>query len=178
MNKAVSSPAEAVADIVDGATIGIAGFGVAHRVPSSLITALRDRGSQGAHRLLQRPRPARPPDRAPARRLGADRAPRHLLVRRPGVVSEAERAIQSGRMTLEMVPQGTLVERMRAGGAGLAAIYTPVSVGTPVAEGEEAARAWATRSPGTYVVSIADGFEYGRLYNHARFGEVLEEDGI
>lgn len=42
---------------------------------------------------------------------------------------------------------------------------------------EEAACAWANRSAGTYVVSIADGFEYGRLYNHARLGEVLDEGG-
>jgi 3-oxoacid CoA-transferase len=137
VNKVVSSPAEAVADIVDGATIGIAGFGVAHRFPSSLITALRDQGAAGltvyCNGLGQ-------PGHPTAHLLADSGQIAHLVTcfsARPGVVSEAERAIQSGRMTLEMVPQGTLVERMRAGGAGLAAIYTPVSVGTPIADGKD-----------------------------------------
>ena len=56
---------------------------------------------------------------------------------RPGVVSEAEKQIDAGEMTLEMVPQGTLVERMRAGGAGLAAIYTPTGFGSEIAEGKD-----------------------------------------
>ena len=56
---------------------------------------------------------------------------------RPGVVSEAEKQIMAGEMTLEMVPQGTLVERMRAGGAGLAAIYTPTGYGSQIAEGKD-----------------------------------------
>lgn len=137
MNKVVSSPAEAVADIVDGATIGIAGFGVAHRFPSSLIAALRDKGATGltvyCNGLGQ-------PGHPTAHLLADSGQIAHLVTcfsARPGVVSEAERAIQSGRMTLEMVPQGTLVERMRAGGAGLAAIYTPVAVGTSIAEGKD-----------------------------------------
>jgi 3-oxoacid CoA-transferase len=137
VNKVVSSPAEAVADIVDGVTIGIAGFGVAHRFPSSLITALRDQGATGltvyCNGLGQ-------PGHPTAHLLADSGRIAHLVTcfsARPGVVSEAERAIQSGRMTLEMVPQGTLVERMRAGGAGLAAIYTPVSVGTSIADGKD-----------------------------------------
>jgi 3-oxoacid CoA-transferase len=136
-DKVVPSPADAVADIVDGATIGIAGFGVAHRFPSSLITALRDQGARGltiyCNGLGQ-------PGHPTAHLLADSGQIAHLVTcfsARPGVVSEAERAIQSGRMTLEMVPQGTLVERMRAGGAGLAAIYTPVSVGTSIADGKD-----------------------------------------
>jgi 3-oxoacid CoA-transferase len=137
VNKVVSSPTEAVADIVDRASIGIAGFGVAHRFPSSLVTALRDLGAKGltiyCNGLGQ-------PGHPTAHLLADSGQIAHLVTcfsARPGVVSEAERAIQSGRMTLEMVPQGTLVERMRAGGAGLAAIYTPVSVGTSIADGKD-----------------------------------------
>jgi 3-oxoacid CoA-transferase len=137
VNKVVATPAEAVAGIVDGATIGIAGFGVAHRFPSSLIAALRDRGAKGltvyCNGLGQ-------PGHPTAHLLADSGQIAHLVTcfsARPGVVSEAERAIQSGTMTLEMVPQGTLVERMRAGGAGLAAIYTPVSVGTSIADGKD-----------------------------------------
>jgi 3-oxoacid CoA-transferase len=53
------------------------------------------------------------------------------------VVSEAERQIRAGRMSLELVPQGTLVERMRAGGAGIPAFYTPTGVGTSLAAGKD-----------------------------------------
>ncbi len=137
MDKVVSSPAAAVEDIVDGSTVGIAGFGVAHRFPSSLVTALHERAVTGltvyCNGLGQ---PGHP-----TAHLLADGGQIARLVTcfsaRPGVVSEAERQISSGRMTLEMVPQGTLVERMRAGGAGLPAFYTPVAVGTPIADGKE-----------------------------------------
>ena len=137
MDKVVSSPAAAVDDILDGSTVGIAGFGVAHRFPSSLVTAVRDKGVTGltvyCNGLGQ-------PGYPTAHLLADAGQIAHLVTcfsARPGVVSEAERQIQSGRMTLEMVPQGTLVERMRAGGAGLAAFYTPVSVGTSIADGKD-----------------------------------------
>jgi len=137
MDKVVSSPAAAVDDVADGSTVGIAGFGVAHRFPSSLVIALRDKGVTGltvyCNGLGQ-------PGHPTAHLLADGGQIAHLVAcfsARPGVVSEVERQIQSGRMTLEMVPQGTLVERMRAGGAGLAAFYTPVSVGTSIADGKD-----------------------------------------
>jgi 3-oxoacid CoA-transferase len=130
MDKVVASPAAAVADIGDGASIGIAGFGVAHRFPSSLIIALRDQGSSGltvyCNGLGQ-------PGFPTAHLLADSHQISHLVTcfsARPGVVSEAERQIRAGQMTLELVPQGTLVERMRAGGAGIPAFYTPTAVGT------------------------------------------------
>jgi 3-oxoacid CoA-transferase len=137
MDKVISSPAVAVNDITDGSTIGIAGFGVAHRFPSSLVTALHRKGVRGltvyCNGLGQ-------PGHPTAHMLAEGGQIAHLVTcfsARPGVVSEAERQIRSGQMTLEMVPQGTLVERMRAGGAGLAALYTPVAVGTVIADGKE-----------------------------------------
>lgn len=137
MDKVFSSPAAAVADIMDGASIGIAGFGVAHRFPSSLITALRD---HGARDLTVYCNGLGQPGHPTAHLLADSGQIAHLVTcfsARPGVVSQAERAIRSGQMTLEMVPQGTLVERMRAGGAGLAAVYTPVSFGTAIADGKD-----------------------------------------
>ncbi len=137
MDKVFSSSAAAVDDITDGSTVGIAGFGVAHRFPSSLVTAVRDKGVKGltvyCNGLGQ-------PGYPTAHLLADGGQIGHLVTcfsARPGVVSEAERQIQSGQMTLEMVAQGTLVERMRAGGAGLAGFYTPVSVGTSIARGKD-----------------------------------------
>ncbi|MBO0774440.1 MAG: CoA transferase subunit A, partial [Actinobacteria bacterium] len=137
IDKVVGSPAAAVRDVTDGASIGIAGFGVAHRFPSSLIVALRDKGSKDLTVYcngLGQPG-------YPTAHLLADSHQIGRLVTcfsaRPGVVSEAERQIRDGTMALEMVAQGTLVERMRAGGAGLPAFYTPTGVGSALAEGKE-----------------------------------------
>jgi 3-oxoacid CoA-transferase len=137
MDKLVASPAVAVADVRDGASIGIAGFGVAHRFPSSLIIALCEKGSCGltvyCNGLGQ-------PGFPTAHLLADSHQISHLVTcfsARPGVVSEAERQIQAGQMTLELVPQGTLVERMRAGGAGIPAFYTPTAVGTSLAAGKD-----------------------------------------
>lgn len=137
MDKLVASPAMAVADVRDGASVGIAGFGVAHRFPSSLIIALREKGSGGltvyCNGLGQ-------PGFPTAHLLADSHQISHLVTcfsARPGVVSEAERQIQAGQMTLELVPQGTLVERMRAGGAGIPAFYTPTAVGTSLAAGKD-----------------------------------------
>ena len=133
MDKLVASSAAAVADIKDGASVAIAGFGVAHRFPSSLIIALRDQGSVGltvyCNGLGQ-------PGFPTAHLLADSHQISHLVTcfsARPGVVSEAERQIRGGQMSLELVPQGTLVEPMRAGGAGLPAFYTPTAVGTSLA---------------------------------------------
>ena len=81
MSKVMTSAAEAIADIEDGASVGIAGFGLSHRYPSTLISALGEKGTQRADRLLQRARPARVPDRSRARGKPSDRAPGHLLLR-------------------------------------------------------------------------------------------------
>lgn len=137
MDKVYSSPAEAVADIPDGAHVAIAGFGVTHRFPSSLITALRAHGAKGltvyCNGLGQQGHPT-------AHMLAENGQIAKLVASftsRPGPPSVAEQQILNGEMAYEMVPQGTLVERMRAGGAGIAAVYTPAGVGTAVAEGKE-----------------------------------------
>ena len=133
----MASAAEAVADIEDGASVGIAGFGLSHRYPSTLISALGEKGSRGltvyCNGLGQ-------PGFPTGHLLADNHQIAHLVTcfsARPGVVSEAEKQIAAGEMTLEMVPQGTLVERMRAGGAGLAAIYTPTGYGSEIAEGKD-----------------------------------------
>jgi 3-oxoacid CoA-transferase len=133
----VMTAVEAVADIPDGASIAVAGFGVSHRYPSTLITAL---GDAGPTRLTVYCNGLGQPG-FPTAHLLADN---HQIARlvtcfsaRPGVVSEAEKQIQAAEMDLEMVAQGTLVERMRAGGAGIPAFYTPTGYGSAIAEGKD-----------------------------------------
>ncbi|MGH9101904.1 MAG: 3-oxoacid CoA-transferase [Acidimicrobiales bacterium] len=137
MDKVLASPEEAVADIADGSSVAVGGFGLSHRFPSSLIVALRDRGSKDlcvvCNGLGQ-------PGYPTAHLLAENHQVSTLIASfsaRPGAVSEAERQITAGELAVEMVPQGTLVERMRAGGAGIAAFYTPTGVGTDVAAGKE-----------------------------------------
>src|SRR2546421_1627246 len=137
MNKVVASPEQAVADIPDGATVAIAGFGVAHRFATSLICALRDQntkdltlvcnslGDQGATR---------------GQILAETKQVKKLIAAFSGRRSTqpaSEKQITAGQMEVELVPQGILVERCRAGGAGIPAFYSPTSVGTELAKGKE-----------------------------------------
>jgi 3-oxoacid CoA-transferase len=175
MDKVVASPGAAVADIEDGASIGIAGFGVAHRFPSSLIIALRDQGSAGltiyCNGLGQ-------PGFPTAHLLADSHQIRHLVTcfsARPGVVSEAERQIRSGLMSLELVPQGTLVERMRAGGAGIPAFYTPTAVGTSLAAGKDIR--YFDGRPYVLERAITTDFAFVRAYRADRMGNLQFRGG-
>jgi 3-oxoacid CoA-transferase len=137
MGKKIVSADEAVADIRPKSSIAIAGFGVSHRFPSSLIQAVHASGVKDLCLVCNSPGGLGP---ATAQELIAAGQISKLIAcfsARPGMESPAERAIAEGRMELELVPQGTLVERMRAGGAGIAGVYTRAGVGTPIAEGKE-----------------------------------------
>jgi len=175
MDKLVASPAAAVADIGDGASIGIAGFGVAHRFPSSLIIALREKGSRGltvyCNGLGQ-------PGFPTAHVLADSHQIRHLVTcfsARPGVVSEAERQIRAGQMSLELVPQGTLVERMRAGGAGIPAFYTPTAVGTSLAAGKDIR--YFEGQPYVLERAITTDFAFVRAHRADRMGNLQFRGG-
>ena len=175
MDKVVASPAEATADIPSGASIGVAGFGVAHRFPSSLIIALRDQGTAGltvyCNGLGQ---PGHP-----TAHLLADNHQISRLVTcfsaRPGVVSEAEKQIRAGQLELEMVAQGTLVERMRAGGAGIPAFYTPTGYGSAVAAGKDV-RYFGGR-PYVLEHAITTDFAFIRGHRADRMGNVQFRGG-
>jgi 3-oxoacid CoA-transferase len=137
VDKVFDSPAAAVADIADGSSVAIAGFGVTHRFPSSLITALRD---QGAGRLTVYCNGLGVPGQPTAQLLAENGQLAKLVASfssRPGPVTISEEQILAGELEFEIVPQGTLVERMRAGGAGIAAFFTPAGAGTLVGEGKE-----------------------------------------
>ncbi|HYZ02574.1 MAG TPA: 3-oxoacid CoA-transferase subunit A [Candidatus Binatia bacterium] len=135
MDKVHTLP-EGIADISEGATIAVSGFGVAHNFPSTLIGALRERGTRN---LTVVSNSLGIGEHAPEV-LVANRQVSRLIVSfsaRPGVDSMAEQLIREGLIDLELVPQGILVERMRAAAAGLPAFYSPTTVGTPLAYGKE-----------------------------------------
>jgi 3-oxoacid CoA-transferase len=136
MNKVAASAAAAVADVPDGATLLFGGFGVVQGWPNSVLLALRDRGPRDLTLVFNTPGVGP---------LSAQLLAEAGLVRRiiasfaayPTRSTPIEEQVKAGRIALELVPQGTLAERVRAGGAGIPAFYTPTGVGTQVAEGKE-----------------------------------------
>jgi 3-oxoacid CoA-transferase len=137
MDKIHASPKHAIADICDGATIAIAGFSVGHRFATSLIVALRD---QGTKHLTIVCNSLGDPHAERGQILAENQQIRKLIAAfsvRAGTPTASEDQIAAGSMEVELVPQGILVERCRAGGAGIPAFYSPTGVGTALAEGRE-----------------------------------------
>src|SRR5438552_5741436 len=134
INKIVRTPEAAVADIFDGATVMIGGFGTAG-MPSELLDALI---AQGARELTIVSNNAGNGDTGLAALLKAKRV-RRIICSFPrqsdSYVFDA--LYRAGEIELEVVPQGNLVERMRAAGAGIGAFYTPTGHGTILTEGKE-----------------------------------------
>ena len=134
INKIVRSVAEAVADIPDGATVMIGGFGTAG-MPSELIDALIDHGARNLTIVN---------NNAGNGDMGLALLLKHKRVRK--IICSFPRQTDSwhfdalykaGEIELELVPQGNLAERIRAAGAGIGAFYTPTGYGTLLAEGKE-----------------------------------------
>ena len=137
MDKIYASPEQAIADIPDGATIAIAGFGVAHRFATSLILALRDKGTKELCLVCNS---LGDPGATRGQILAENKQVKKLIAAfsmRAGTPTASEDQIIAGEIAVELVPQGILVERCRAGGAGIPAFYSPTSVGTAIAEGKE-----------------------------------------
>lgn len=133
MNKVYPSASEALQDIVaDGQTVAVGGFGLCG-IPEQLILALRDSGAKDLT--------------AVSNNAGVDgwglglllqtRQIRKMISSYVGENKEFERQYLAGELELEFTPQGTLAERMRAGGAGIPGFYTKTGVGTVVADGKE-----------------------------------------
>ncbi len=132
-SKIFTSPAEALQGVArNGITVAVGGFGLCG-IPEQLIIALRDSGARDLT--------------AVSNNAGVDdwglglllqtRQIRKMISSYVGENAEFERQYMSGELELEFNPQGTLAERMRAGGAGIAGFYTKTGVGTVVAEGRE-----------------------------------------
>ena len=132
VGKVVDSCAEAVADIADGAIVVVGGFGLCG-IPENLIAALRE---HGARELTVVSNNCGVDDFGLGLLL-ANRQIARMVASYVGENAIFERQFLSGELDVELVPQGTLAERMRAAGAGIPAFYTPTGVGTPVAEGKE-----------------------------------------
>ena len=138
MDKVFESSLSAVADIAEGASIMFGGFGRAG-LPVSLMRALAERGVKRLTAVVNNPG-------FDYEELFENEQIERLISSYPVVPSSflwegqtlySREQIEAGKVTVELVPQGTLVERIRAGGAGIPAFYTPTGVGTPVAEGKE-----------------------------------------
>jgi len=134
IDKFVGSLAQAVADVPDGATIMIGGFGNAG-IPVELTHALLDQGARGLT-VITNNAGSGETDVAALIREGRVAKIICSYPRSAGSVW-FERLYQAGRIELELVPQGTMSERMRAAAAGLGGFFTPTSAGTILAEGKE-----------------------------------------
>ena len=132
MNKVVESADAAVADIPDGATLMVGGFGLCG-IPENLIAALVRRGVKGLHTV--------------SNNMGVDQFGMGRMLETGMIVAHTgsyvgenkllENKVLRGEIDLTLIPQGTLAERIRAGGAGIPAFYTPAGAGTLVADGKE-----------------------------------------
>jgi len=130
MDKVRASAAEAVADIPDGASLAVGGFGLSG-IPDVLIKALHAQGATGLKIVSNN-------CGVDGRGLGVlltDGRIARVTGSYVGENKEFARQYLSGELEVELVPQGTLAERLRAGGAGIPAFYTPAGVGTQVAKG-------------------------------------------
>jgi 3-oxoadipate CoA-transferase alpha subunit len=134
INKLMPSLAQAVADVPDGATVMIGGFGTAG-LPNELTEALIE---QGARDLVIVNNNAGNGETGLAALIKAKRV-RKIICSFPRQVDSHhfDAQYRSGELELELVPQGNLAERIRAAGAGIGAFFTPTSYGTPLAEGKE-----------------------------------------
>ncbi|WP_415834112.1 CoA transferase subunit A, partial [Kerstersia similis] len=133
MDKVYRSAAQALDGIVaDGQTIGVGGFGLCG-IPEALIAALRDSGVSGLTCVSNNAGV----DGAGLGQLLATRQVRKMISSYVGENKEFERQYLAGELEVEFTPQGTLAEKLRAGGAGIPAFYTRTGVGTIVAQGKE-----------------------------------------
>ena len=133
MNKVYASAREALADIVrDGQTLAVGGFGLCG-IPEALIAALRDTGVKNLTCISNNAGI----DGAGLGLLLETRQIRKMISSYVGENKEFERQYLAGELEVEFTPQGTLAEKLRAGGAGIPAFFTATGVGTQVAEGKE-----------------------------------------
>ncbi|HEV7799812.1 MAG TPA: 3-oxoacid CoA-transferase, partial [Burkholderiales bacterium] len=175
MDKVVASPEQAIADIKNGATVAIAGFSVGHGFANSLILALREKGTKDLTLVCNS---LGDPGATRGQILAENKQVKKLVAAfsvRPGTPTASEEQIANGTMEVELVPQGILVERCRAGGAGIPAFYSPTSVGTDLVKGRE----MRDFDGKPYVLEYAIHLDYAfcRGYRADRLGNVQFRGG-
>lgn len=136
MDKVVATAAEAVHDIPDGASIGVSGFGASHGFPVDLIEAASLRDLTGLTLVCNS---LGTTDAHPRRLVAAGRVSqlRAAFSARAAVPNSSAQQQSPVPIVVELIPQGILVERLRAAGAGLGAFYSPVGVDTEISDGKE-----------------------------------------
>jgi 3-oxoacid CoA-transferase len=166
MNKIVKDAAEAVRDIPDGASIMMSGFGLCG-IPENLILALRDRGSKGLTVLS---------NNAGTSDFGItfllqNRQVRKMVSTYVGENKVFERMFLSGELEVELNPQGTFAERIRAGGAGIPAFFTPTAYGTTVAEGKEVR--WFSGRPHVMETALTADYAFVKAWKADHHGNLV-----
>jgi 3-oxoacid CoA-transferase subunit A len=169
MNKVYKNAEEAIADIQDGVTIMLGGFGLCG-IPENCINALVRKGVKNLTCI--------------SNNAGVDdfgiglmlqtRQVKKMISSYVGENAEFERQLLSGELEVELIPQGTLAERCRAAGAGIPAFYTPAGVGTEVADGKET-RVFNGK---TYLLEHAFDAEYAivKAWKGDRYGNLMFKD--
>lgn len=169
MNKVYKNAEEAIADIQDGVTIMLGGFGLCG-IPENCINALVQKGVKNLTCI--------------SNNAGVDdfgiglmlqtRQVKKMISSYVGENAEFERQLLSGELEVELIPQGTLAERCRAAGAGIPAFYTPAGVGTEVADGKET-RVFNGK---TYLLEHAFDAEYAivKAWKGDRYGNLMFKD--
>jgi 3-oxoacid CoA-transferase subunit A len=166
MNKVVANADEAIRDVVDGSTIMFGGFGLCGN-PENLIRALVKKGSKDLTTISNN---AGIDGLGIGLLLAAGQIRRHIGTY-VGENKLLEQMVLSGQVQLDLVPQGTFSERIRAGGAGIPAFFTPTGVGTIVADGKET-REFEGR---TYVMErwLKADFAFVRAWKGDRMGNLV-----
>ena len=168
MDKVYRTAKDAVADIHDGATLLAGGFGLCG-IPESCIAALREQGTKGLTVV--------------SNNCGVDDFGLGILLRNRQIVKmiasyvgenkEFERQYLAGELEVELCPQGTLAERIRAGGAGIPAFYTPTGAGTAISDGGLPLR-YGTGAEGANGRAVVKGSERKELREFDGRSFVLE----
>jgi 3-oxoadipate CoA-transferase alpha subunit len=168
INKIVDSAAEAVQEITNGSTVMIGGFGEAGS-PIELIHALIDHGAKDLTVVSNNTGSGHVGLAA----LIANRQVKKMICSFPRTANSTvfPELYSAGEIELELVPQGTLAERIRAGGAGIPAFYTPASVNTPLAEGKESRFFYGQEYVMEY--GIKADFSLVKCFKADRYGNLL-----
>lgn len=166
MNKVVQNADEAIKDIFDGATLMLGGFGLCG-IPENCIAALVRKGTKQLTCI--------------SNNAGVDGFGIGLMLEKHqvkkmissyvGENAEFERQLLSGELEVELIPQGTLAERCRAGGAGIPAFYTPAGYGTEVAEGKEVR--WFDGKPHLLEHALVADFSIVKAWKGDKHGNLM-----